>query len=166
MFKLILRYGIIAGLIVAIPMIWFMARLPADAGVGAMGGYLRGYLIMLVALSMVFLGIKQYRDRALGGAIKFGTAFLVGLGITFVASVFYVIGWEVASAVSDFDFAKAWARTMPAADGAKFLRDYANPLFRLPMVFIEIFPVGILVSLISAAVLRKRSLLPAQPASG
>lgn len=39
---------------------------------------------------------------------------------------------------------------------------YANPLFRLPMVFAEIFPVGVLVSLISAALLRNRRFLPAR----
>ena len=42
------------------------------------------YLVMLVALSMVFVGIKQYRDQALGGVIKFGPALLVGLGISAV----------------------------------------------------------------------------------
>jgi len=172
MLKIVLRYGIIAGLIVAIPMIWFMARMSPDADIEAMGGYLRGYVIMLIALSMVFVGIKHYRDRVLGGAIKFGTAFVVGLGITAVAGVFYVIGWEVASAVSDWDFAKAWSDSMVAgarargaapaelervaAEAAEFGRTYANPLFRIPMVFLEIFPVGIVVSLISAGILRKR----------
>ncbi len=171
MLKIIVRYGLIAGVIVATPMIWSMARMPADARVEAMGGYLRGYVIMLVALSMVFLGIRHYRDRVQGGVIKFGRAFLVGLGISTVASVLYVIGWEVASAISDFDFAQAWSNSMieaaragsggPAdveratAEAADFVRLYSNPMFRLPMVFIEIFPVGIVVSLISAAILRK-----------
>jgi len=172
MLKIIAIFGTIAGLIVAVPMIWFMARVSPDAGIDAMGGYLRGYIIMLIALSMVFVGIKQYRDRVLGGVIKFGTAFVVGLGITAVAGVFYVVGWEIASAVSDWDFAKAWSDSMVAgarargatpaeiervtAEAAEFGRTYANPLFRIPMVFLEIFPVGILVSLISAAILRKR----------
>ena len=91
----------------------------ADAGIEGMGGYLRGYIIMLVALSMVFVGIKHYRDRNLGGFIKFGTAFLLGLVITTVASILYVIGWEIASSVSNFDFAKAWADSMVAGARAR-----------------------------------------------
>jgi hypothetical protein len=37
---------------------------------------------------------------------------------------------------------------------------YADPLYRLPMTFIEIFPIGVLVSLIAAALLRNRRFLP------
>ena len=178
MTKVILRYGIIAGLIVAIPWVIYLPNVPADAAVEDMGGVVQGYILILVALSMVFLGIKHYRDRAQGGVIKFGTAFLVGLGISTVASVFYVVGWEVASAISEFNFANAWANSMiesarasgaGAADlekavaaAADFKRSYANPLFRLPMVFSEIFPVGLLVSLISAAILRNSRILPAR----
>jgi hypothetical protein len=43
-----------------------------------------------------------------------------------------------------------------------FRVQYANPLFRLPMTFAEIFPVGVLVSLISAAILRNPRVLPAR----
>src|SRR3546814_12654255 len=35
-------------------------------------------------------------------------------------------------------------------------------MFRLPMTFVEIFPVGVLVSLVSAAVLRNPRVLPAR----
>jgi hypothetical protein len=38
----------------------------------------------------------------------------------------------------------------------------ANPLLRLPMTFAEIFPVGMLVSLISATILRNPRMLPAR----
>jgi hypothetical protein len=178
MTKVILRYGIIAGLIVAIPWVIYLPTVPADAKVEDMGGVVQGYVVMLVALSMVFLGIKRYRDRALGGVIRFWTACLVGLGISTVASVFYVVGWEIASAISEFDFANAWATSMVEAARAKgasaaelekatvaaadFKRMYSNPLFRMPMVFIEIFPVGLLVSLISAAVLRNSRVLAAR----
>ena len=43
-----------------------------------------------------------------------------------------------------------------------FKIQYADPLFRLPMTFVEIFPVGVLVSLISAGLLRNRRFLPAR----
>lgn len=175
MINVILRYGIIGGLIVAIPMVWRM--LAAQPGENPLGGMLVGYLVMIVALTTVFLGIKQYRDKVLGGVIKFGPAFLLGLGISFVASVFYVVGWEISIAFSKFDFAAWYSNSLlesaqasgaSAAELAKVTADiesfqklYANPLLRMPMVFIEIFPVGVLISLISAALLRKSRLLPA-----
>ena len=81
MLKVILRYGIIAGLIVATPMIWLMATVKAGDD-NPLGGMLVGYLTMLVALTAVFLGVKQYRDRFKGGVIRFLPAFGVGLGIS------------------------------------------------------------------------------------
>jgi hypothetical protein len=137
-----------------------------------------GYLIMMVALTMVFVGVKQYRDRVLGGVIPFAPALGMGLAISAVAGVFYCIAWEVCLAFGSFDFsawysdsliegAKARGATPAeiekvAADAASFAAMYANPLFRMPMTFLEIFPVGVLVSLVSAALLRKTEFLPAR----
>ena len=90
-------------------MVWMMLasrreRRPSN-GVSA------GYLTMIVALTAVFLGIKRYRDKALGGVIRFVPALLVGLGISAVASIFYVIGWEISLAYSGFDFAASYSKT-------------------------------------------------------
>ena len=136
-----------------------------------------GYLIMIVALSMIFVGIKRYRDRELGGVIKFGTAALLGLGITLVASVVYVAVWEVNLSLTDHSFIEEYTRSVVAdkqADGitgaelaaveaemATMRERYADPLFRVPMTFLEIFPVGLLISLLAAAVLRNSKFLPA-----
>ena len=174
---LILRYGTIAGLIVAIPMVWRMLSIEADSDADPLGGMLVGYLTMLVALTAVFLGIKHYRDKVKGGVVKFLPACGVGLAISAVASVFYVVGWEISMAFSDFDFAQFWANyivegarakgataaqlAQAQADAQEFLVQYSNPLWRVPMTFIEMFPVGILVSLISAAILRNSRVLPA-----
>lgn len=180
MFKLIFGYGVIGGLIVAVPMVW--AMLSADAGdKDPLGGLVVGYLTMLVALTTVFLGIKHYRDKFLGGAIRFLPALGLGLAISGVACLLYVIGWEISMAYSDFDFAKFYSNYMIEAAKAKggspedlakavqeaqaFAESYKNPLVRMPMTFIEMFPVGLLVSLISAAVLRNSRVLPARQAA-
>jgi len=176
MIRYILRFGIFAGLIVVLPMLVMWLRVPA--GGKPPGGMLESYLIMLVALSMVFVGIKQYRDKVLGGVIRFVPAFLLGLGISVVAGVLYVLGWEICMAFGKFDFAAWYANAMvegarvhgatpeqlarASANAQDFLRDYANPLKRMSYTFIEIFPVGILVSLISAALLRNSRILPAR----
>jgi hypothetical protein len=176
MIRLIAYYGIVAGLIVAVPMVWMMMTLTPQTAPA--NGAIYGYLTMIVALTAVFMGIKHYRDKVLGGVIKFGPALLVGLGISAVASVIYCIGWEISLAWSGFDFAQSYSQSIveaarakgasPAevqkviADGESFVKMYANPLYRVPITFIEMFPVGVVISLISAALLRNSRLLPAR----
>ena len=177
--RIILIYGVIAGLVVAVPMVWLMMTLTQETA--PENGALYGYLTMIVALTAVFLGIKHYRDKALGGVIKFVPALMVGLGISAVASLVYVVGWEISLAFSGFDFGEVYSTMMvdgARADGASeielqkvmadaeaFAKLYANPLFRVPITFIEMFPIGILISLISAAVLRNSRFLPARGAA-
>jgi hypothetical protein len=177
--RIILIYGIIGGIIVAVPMAVTMRATSADAI--PENAALYGYLSMLLAFTMVFVGIKHYRDKALGGVIRFLPALGVGLGISAVASLFWVVGWELTLATG-FDFATAYldsvvaagqARGAPAAEletiraeAAEFLSMYANPLFRLPITFIEMFPIGALISLLSAALLRNSGFLPARGRAG
>lgn len=136
-----------------------------------------GYLVMLAALSLIFVGIKQYRDVECGGVVTFGRAFAVGLGIALVATLIYIVGWELFLATSKHDFMAQYSTGIidkmreegaaPAAIQAKAgeMREmaamYKNPLFRIPITFVEIFPVGLLVALVSAALLRNPRLLPA-----
>ncbi|HEY5459175.1 MAG TPA: DUF4199 domain-containing protein [Sphingomicrobium sp.] len=137
-----------------------------------------GYLVMLVALSLIFVGIKRYRDVECGGVIRFGRAFLLGLGIAAVAGLIYALVWESYLQISGYDFMADYTRSVlknmqaegasPAAIQAKaaemnaMAESYKNPLFRIPMTFIEIFPVGIVVALISAGLLRNPKMLPAR----
>ena len=137
-----------------------------------------GYLVMLCALSLIFVGVKRYRDVECGGLIRFGRAFGLGLGIATVAGLIYVLGWELYLAFSGGDFiarysegilagmraegASAAAIEAKAAEMRSLAEMYRNPLFRLPMTFAEIFPVGLVVALVSAALLRNPKLLPAR----
>ena len=180
MTSLILRFGTVAGLIVAIPMVWRMLTLDATQTADPLGGMLIGYLTMMVALTAAFLGVKRYRDTVKGGTVRFLPAFGVGLGISAVACVFYVVGWEISMAYSEFDFTKYYTNYMIESARAKglsgealaqatrdamaFAENYRNPLLRMPMTFVEMFPVGLLVSLISAAILRNSRVLPARAA--
>lgn len=137
-----------------------------------------GYLIMIVALTMIFIGVKRYRDRDLGGVIKFWPAFGLGLGIAVVAGIVYVAVWEAYLYATHYDFINQYASSVieakreAGASGAELdkltadmdslIKNYANPLFRLPMTFLEIFPVGLIIAIISAALLRNPKLLPAR----
>jgi hypothetical protein len=173
MFRKIVSYGAVAGLIVGIPLftlaVLMQGQPPLKYGVAL------GYLTMLIALSAVFVAIKRHRDVDLGGVIRFWPAFGMGLGISAVASLFYVVAWEAALAVTGADFAAEYIKATVAqmqAQGATaeavaqftaemeaFKRQYANPLFRVPMTLAEVFPVGVLVSLVSAALLRNSRFL-------
>jgi len=173
MFRKILAYGTVAGLIAGISL---SAVVVAGQGHEVHYGMLIGYTTMLIALSTVFIAIKRHRDADLGGVIGFWPALGLGLGISFVAGIFYVLAWETTVALTHLDFASGYAKTLieqKKASGvsgvalAKFTAEmeqfkvqYANPFYRLPMTFIEIFPVGVLVSLVSAGLLRSSRFLP------
>lgn len=173
MLRIILSYGLIAGLIVGIPM--FVLGIAMQGSPPPSWGMLFGYTTMLIALATVFIAVKRRRDHDLGGVIGFWPAFALGLGISFVASIVYVLAWEAVVAMTQMDFADEYAKMLieqRKAEGVSgealakftaemdaFRKDYANPLFRLPMTFSEIFPVGLLVSLVSAGLLRNRRFL-------
>lgn len=174
MTRIIGIYGVIGGIIVAIGMLLGITFV-SDHGVT---GMIVGYLTMLVAMSMVFVGVKQYRDTELGGIIRFWTALGVGLAIAAVAALFYVAAWEAYMYATDFRFIDEYVASATqnmkdqgkaAAEIARFEKDmsgfkdqYAQPLFRIAITFTEIAPVGILAALVSAATLRKSSVLPAR----
>lgn len=175
MTRIIFTYGLVSGLIIIAGIIGTLI-LPG-ASTASHSEYL-GYLIMLVALSAILIGVKQYRDRQGGGVIRFGKAFLIGLGIAAVASVVYVVVWEIYLAVTDYSFMTQYIDATLAAKRAAGVTGeafqaavaeteqmraiYANPFLRLGMTFIEIFPVGLLVALVSAALLRFPGFLPAK----
>ena len=160
--KLVLVYGVIAGFVIIV-----INTLSYELGIAHVW---LGFLVMFIAFSSIFVAVKQYRDESQGGIIRFGTGFLVGLGITVVASVVYVLVWELYLVLTDYAFIDSYANSIvdsrlvagaseaemadTVAEMDTFRQKYTNPLFRLPMTFVEIFPVGLLISLISAAILR------------
>ena len=176
MYRKILIFGAIAGLLVGG---FLYGMTVANAGKPPLQyGMLIGYASILVALTFVFVGIKRHRDEDRGGAIRFWPALGMGLAMSLVASLLYVVAWEAALATTGMDFAAEYGRQVLeqkraagaseaqlaalSAQMAAFAKQYANPMFRMPMTFVEIFPVGVLVSLVSAALLRKPGFMPAK----
>ncbi len=159
--KLLSIYGAVTGAVIILSVI---ATIELDVAYQWLG-----YLIMLIAFSAIVVATKQYRDEMSDGSLRFGTGFLIGLGITSVASVVYVLGWETYLFFFGDDF---WAMfsdfqgygqgglseaelTALTAETNALRQQYENPLFRIPVTFLEVFPVGVIVSLICAAILRK-----------
>ena len=172
--KYALTYGLLSGFVVIATMLAGILLAGQDS---FFSSEWFGYLVMLVALTFIFVGVKRYRDVERGGVIRFGPAFAMGLGIAAAAGVAYVTVWEAYLALTDYAFmdeyidgilrarqAEGLSAAALAAETAKLesLRvNYANPLFRIPMTFLEIFPVGLLVALVSALLLRNPKILPA-----
>ena len=172
--KYTLVYGSIVGAIVIVAIVVTSAlSLPGHAT-----SEWFGYLVMLMAMSLIFVGVKRFRDFECGGVIGFGRALALGVGIAAVAGVIYVVGWEIYLALSGRDFMGEYSKGIIDAMRAKgatastiaakqaemrsFAEMYRNPVMRLPLTFIEIFPVGLLVALISAGLLRDPARFPAQ----
>lgn len=172
--RYVLVYGLIAG---AIVISVISATIVFDVPNHLQSEWF-GYLVMLVALSLIFVGVKRYRDVERGGVIKFLPAFAVGLGIAVVAGLVYVAGWETYLANTRTDFMAEYARNMvdglrargaSAAELAKAQADmdwamevYRHPLQRMAITFCEIFPVGLIVALVSAVLLRNPRVFPAK----
>lgn len=176
MFRYIMIYGGIIGVVVIALMSSTLFLLGPDS---AGSSEIAGYAFMIAVLSLVFIGIKRYRDVEHGGVMKFTQGALVGTGIAAVAGIFYTISWEGVLHATDFAFIESYGQSqidIIRAEGLDASKEAAriaevresmasyrdNPLFRLPITFIEIFPVGLVVALISAAILRSPKVLPSR----
>lgn len=172
--NIVLVFGSIAGVIVGG---MFVATWPLHEN-GILTpeyGMLVGYTTMIIALSLIFFGVKSYRDNQLNGAISFGKALGVGLCIALVASLIYALTWEVMFNTVASDYLQEWntyslQKMKDAGDSIEkiaakqkeleeFAEMYKNPIVRFGFTLAEILPVGILISLISAALLRKKEFL-------
>lgn len=170
MTRIVLTFGLISGVVAILGILGSMAVAGHSLWLG--------YLIMLVALSAILVGVKQHRDQALGGVIRFWPAFGLGLAIAAVATLAYVTVWEGYLAITHYRFMDDYTAQMLAAKraagvtGAAYARavaeaetmkqQYASPVFRWLETAAEIFPVGLLIALASAALLRNPRFLPAR----
>ena len=173
--KIVLTFGLISGLIISVLM--GGSLLLADK-IGSGHSMLLGYTIMVASFLLVYFGIRSYRDNNLAGQISFGRAFACGILITFITTIFYVGMWEFLyfnfmPHFMDSYFAAQIHKVQSsgldpattAAQVAAIQRSqqlYQNPFVNMAYTFIEPFPVGLVITLISAAVLRKKA--QAQPA--
>ena len=131
-----------------------------------------GYTTIVLSFLLVFFGIRSYRDNPGNGQITFAKAFAVGISITLISCIFYVVTWEIIYFNFMHDFMDEYGAHMIEklkATGASaaaiqaqlqqqknFKELYENPFFNAAMTFIEPFPVGLAITLISAGVLRRK----------
>jgi hypothetical protein len=167
--KTVLTFGLIAGVIISVLM---NASLLLAKRIGSGHSMALGYTIMVASFLLVYFGIRSYRDNNLGGQISFGRAFSCGILITLITTVFYVVSWEIMffnfmPHFMDGYFAaqihRVQASGLDAATIATRVAEiqhsqqlYQNPFVNAAYTFIEPLPVGIIITLISAGVLRRK----------
>jgi Protein of unknown function (DUF4199) len=171
--KNVLTFGLISGFIMSVLM--GCSLLLADK-IGSGHSMILGYTIMVASFLLIYFGIRSYRDNNLAGKISFGRAFACGILIALISSVCYVIMWEILyfnfmPHFMDGYFAAQIQRLQsagldPASTAARVeaIRHsqqlYQNPFVNMAYTLIEPLPVGILVTLISATLLRRKVPLP------
>lgn len=170
--RTVITNGLIAGIIVSVFMTISMLICKYNPNWEATSySMLVGYLSMLIAFSMIYVGVKSFRDNYQDGSISFGKAFRIGLGITLIASTLYVVSWALVYHFVMPDFMDNYANNMlkraatsataaelqqKAAEMANMKEMYKNPVFFALFTYAEILPVGVVVSLIVALILKRR----------
>lgn len=169
--KIVLRFGLASGAIILV-LSSIMMPLCMNGTLDMDISQVLGYSAMVLAFLMVFFGVRSYRDNVAGGSIGFGKAFQVGILITLITCAIYVIAWEITYFNFMPDFLDKFnahvlekmrasgeseaAIQEQAAELATMAKYYDNVLFNVAITFMEIFPVGLIVTLVSAAILRRK----------
>ena len=170
MHRIILINGLIAAVIIAgvsSLMLWTTGSEAAHSQSEWLG-----YLVMVAGLSVIYVAIRQVRDQQFGGVIGFFKALQIGLAITLIAALFYVGSWELYYRSAGQDFIAQYQQSQleqlaesgaseadiesSKKEMAEFARWYERWYIRAMITLLEILPVGVLISLISAALLRTR----------
>jgi hypothetical protein len=173
--RVVIIFGLISG-VISSALMFLTLPLINNGTINFDNGEIFGYTAIFLSFLLVFFGIRSYRENA-GGTITFGRAFSVGILITLISCIFYVASWEIIYFKLMPDFARGHIdkyaaheigtmREKGATDAAiaakkvemeKMKTMLDNPLLNSAMTFIEPFPVGLIVTLVSAAILRKRT---------
>jgi hypothetical protein len=167
--KHVLTFGIISG---AVSSALMLATVPFMHRIGFDKGLIVGYTAIVASFLPVFFGIRSYREQS-GGTLTFARGFTVGLLITLISCACYVATWQVVYFKLKPDFwleYTAFAVEQKRASGASaadvektrqeltaFKTEYDKPLVNAAYTFLEPFPVGLLVTIISAGVLRRKA---------
>lgn len=160
--KFKLRYGIIGGLISSLlgTLNWlFIAQ-----SVGVQASQTVGYLSILVSLLCIPFGVRYFRDKLNSGQVEFGQAFLIGLGITVVAGIVMAIHSILFFVFQKEEFME-WQRSgLSSSELASFNEQIAQtpdyiytPWFQGIVMFLMVFLMGIVVNIVSAFIMQRKS---------
>jgi hypothetical protein len=167
--KTVLTFGLISGLVISVLM---GGQLLIADKLGSGHSLVLGYTMMVASFLLIYFGIRSYRDNNLAGQISFGRAFACGILITLITTVCYVATWEIVyfnfiPHFMDSYFAAQIHKVQssgldPATTAARVAaiqrsqQSYQNPLINMAYTFMEPLPVGLIITGVSAAILRRK----------
>ncbi|MBL0912114.1 MAG: DUF4199 domain-containing protein [Bacteroidia bacterium] len=169
--KTVLIFGLIIGVLFTANLVWMIHLMYNRPDFKA--NDIVGYASMIVVFSLVFAGVRDYRNRRLAGVISFWKAFKTGALIAFIASTMYVVAWlfmyylwvpdfiekygehVMNNCVRDGATAQELAEKSEEIDGYRQM--YKNPVWVVLLTYMEVLPIGLLVALISALVLKRKA---------
>lgn len=167
--KTILKFGLMSG---ALSSLMMLATIPFEDKIGFDRSEVVGYTVIVLSFLLVFFGVRSYRDNAGNGQITFTKAFTVGISITLITCICYVLTWELLYFTVLHDFMNKYSAYLVAklrASGAsaaaiqaqleqvnKMKVLYENPFYNAAITLMEPLPIGLVVTLLSAVVLRKK----------
>ena len=163
--KIVLVFGNIIGLVFCANigfMVYWMYHNP-----DLKGSELVGYAVMVVVFSLIYIGVRNYRNKQLDGFISFGKAFKTGALIALLGSAIYVAAWlfsyylfvpDFMDVYSDYVLKNCTPEDLPAKtkEMADFKELYKNPFFVILITFSEVLPIGLVVALVSALILKRK----------
>lgn len=164
----ILIFGLVLGTILCINMV-YMVRL-CYTNPDFKSNDVVGYTIMVVIFSLIFFGVRNYRNKELEGVISFGKAFKTGALIALAGSTIYVVVWLFYYYLFVPDFLDVFIKHVlkeTAQNGGdvaaktiemqNFKEMYKSPVFVVLITYFEVLPVGLAVALVSALILKRKN---------
>jgi hypothetical protein len=169
--KIVIRYGLIAGAIVGAGLL--LSMLLFKTGFLNMdNGAVFGYTLQLIAFTAIYFGIRKFRDEINNGVVSYGKAVGIGMLIALIAGLIYCITWEIYYQATDQQFMNEYSElylnklkesgisetklSEAVAEMETYKEMYQNPFIRFGFTLMEIIPMALLISLVSAAILKKR----------
>ena len=164
--KTVLISGLVIGIILSVNMIMMVNLMYSNPEMK--GNDVVGYATMVVLFSLIFFGVRSYRNKHPDRFISFGKAFRIGFWIASIGSTMYVVVWLFYYYLFVPDFMDVYTShvlnncttadelSVKKAEMANFKEMYKNPLFVILITFSEVLPVGLVVALVSALILKKK----------
>jgi amino acid transporter len=156
MIKSVLKYGLISGLMISVFMLLSVNYMMENMDSSSM---LLGFATMFVALTLIYFAIREYKMKHLGGKIKFLQALTVGLLVAFISSLMYASTWTILTYQKPEIVEQMWETQMEGATPEEieqtesFMKIYETPIGRIGVTLLEMFPFGVLLSIIYALIL-------------
>ncbi len=169
--KIALIYGVISGLVLVAS---FGFTIPNEGEIDFKRGETVGMVVMVVSLGLILFAIRAYRKALDTSVFSFGQGFRVGILTTLIASIIYVGGWMIFFESVGDNFTTQYKEyyitqigsneTLTDEEKEIQISEFENGVdeytknagTRMLMTFTEIFPIGFLITIISALLLRKK----------